>query len=106
MAEYIDREKMLKYLEENNTVDEWIVGQYNADWIYSFIENTPTADVEEVKHGEWKMEYYETRSTRGRLIRNKIFTCSNCNRINGRITTNYCSNCGAKMDLKGEIHNG
>jgi hypothetical protein len=48
MAEYIDREKMLKYLEENNTADEWIVGQYNADWIYSFIESQPTADVVEV----------------------------------------------------------
>ncbi len=48
MAEYIDREKMLKYLEENNTADEWIVGQYNADWIYSFIESQPIADVEEV----------------------------------------------------------
>lgn len=48
MAEYIDKEKMLKYLEENNTADEWIVGQYNADWIYSFIESQPTADVVEV----------------------------------------------------------
>lgn len=48
MAEYIDREKMLKYLEENNTADEWIIGQYNADWIYSFIESQPTADVVEV----------------------------------------------------------
>ena len=62
------------------------------------IDTAPTADVEEVKHGEWKMEYNETRSTRGRLIRNKLFTCSNCNRRNGRITTKYCSNCGAKMD--------
>ena len=45
MAEYVDREKMLKYIEENNTADEWIAGQYNADWIYSFIESQPTADV-------------------------------------------------------------
>jgi hypothetical protein len=48
MAEYIDREKILKYIEENNTADEWILGQYNADWIYSFIESQPTADVVEV----------------------------------------------------------
>lgn len=45
---YVDKEKMLKYLEENNTDDEWIVGQYNADWIYSFIESQPTAEVVEV----------------------------------------------------------
>lgn len=48
MAEYIDREKMLKYIEDTNTADEWIVGQYNADWIYSFIESQPTAEVVEV----------------------------------------------------------
>lgn len=49
MGEYIDKEKLLKYLEETNTSDEWIVNQYNADWIYSFIESQPTADVVEVE---------------------------------------------------------
>ena len=48
MAEYIDKQKLLKYLEETNTADEWIANQYNADWIYSFIESQPTADVEKV----------------------------------------------------------
>ena len=48
MAEYIDKQKLLKYLEETNTADEWIANQYNADWIYSFIESQPTADVAEV----------------------------------------------------------
>ena len=57
---------------KNNTVDEWIVCKYNADWIYSFIENQPTADVKENKDCEkciyfgkhapkernWEYEYY------------------------------------------------
>lgn len=77
MAEYIDKEKLLKHLEETNTSDEWIVNQYNADWIYSFIESQPCADVVEVvrckdcvwfKESEktnscycdWHREYYET----------------------------------------------
>ena len=110
MAKYVDIEKAeYPYM----SMSMWGVNSKDCK-VYNegvkatedMIQALPTADVEEVKHGEWKMEYYETRSTRGRLIRNKTFTCSNCNRRNGRITTNYCSNCGAKMDLKGEIHNG
>jgi hypothetical protein len=105
MAEYIDRETMLKYLEENNTADEWIVGQYNADWIYSFIESQPTADVEEVKHGEWIDKF------NGKYA-NPTFVCSNCgekalleNYINELNQWRYrqslstrCPFCGAKMD--------
>ena len=55
----------------------------------------PTADVVEVKHGEWidrDESYWETRCT-----------CSNCNKdgitIDGYpVHTDYCPNCGAKMD--------
>lgn len=99
MAEYIDREKMLKYIEENNTADEWIVGQYNADWIYSFIESQPTADVVEVKHGEWKHK-------RATIDGEHYFCCSECGReVSVNIYDNpsvtrfypYC-HCGAKMD--------
>lgn len=90
MAEYIDREKMLKYLEENNTADEWIVSQYNADWIYNFIESQPTADVVEVKHGEW--ESFEIPH---------MMRCSECGVSEldiHRTKFDYCPNCGAKMD--------
>jgi hypothetical protein len=89
MAEYIDREKMLKYLEENNTADEWIVGQYNADWIYSFIESQPTADVVEVvrckdcdvPHNKW----------------------TGCPHLNGLIPppNHYCA-CGTPKERGGE----
>ena len=48
MARYIDADEMLKYLDESHTDNDWLVGQYNADWIYSFIEGQPTADVVEV----------------------------------------------------------
>lgn len=69
MAEYIDRDKMLKYLEKNNTADEWIVCQYNADWIYSFIENQPTADVKENKDCE-KCIHFGRHATE--------YPCSHC----------------------------
>ena len=58
---------------------------------------TPTADVEEVKYGEW-IEKEE-------LYGDVYYTCSNCNNdwttIDGtpqQNFMNYCPNCGAKMD--------
>ena len=42
--------------------------------IASIIENIPTADVVEVKHGKWKIKTDDT-------------------------TPNYCMNCGAKIRL-------
>lgn len=53
------------------------------------INRTPAADVEPVRHGRWK-----------RYGRN-LGECSNCGEI-VNIRYNYCPNCGAKMDLKGE----
>ena len=56
----------------------------------------PTADVEEVKHGYWDED--------GR--------CSNCDWYmpfdcdGNAFEADFCHICGAKMDLKGEIHNG
>lgn len=100
MAEYIDRETMLKYIEENNTADEWIVGQYNADWIYTFIESQPTADVVEVKHGEWI--YHECVSSYEGAISG--YSCSVCSAFvneevfeSNEFHKEYCGNCGAKM---------
>lgn len=93
MAEYINREEMLKYLEENNTADEWIVGQYNADWIYSFIESQPTADVKEVKHGEW-LNVLFTQRYRCSLCGNEIYFGKD----------KFCSECGAKMDVGSDTY--
>ena len=48
MAEYIDREALLKFLDDTHEDRDWIVNQYNADWIYSLVESQPAADVVEV----------------------------------------------------------
>lgn len=53
------------------------------------VDLVPTADVEEVKHGQWIIcsdGYYPY--------------CSNCKtEPKSRILTKYCPDCGAKMDL-------
>ena len=61
----------------------------------------PTVDAVEVVHGRWVMTLYTTTSKRGRVIANKKFACSVCGYGNGRNQSNYCPNCGAKMDGDG-----
>ncbi len=50
--------------------------------------------------GEWYVNYMmsNTPSKRGRVIHYKTCTCSVCGKRNGRSKTNYCPNCGAKME--------
>ena len=55
------------------------------------VDAIPTADVAPVRHGQWIID-----SAGGKIA------CSDCGCIylgyNGRLTPNYCPNCGAKMD--------
>ena len=88
MARYIDADKMQDFIVETNDIDDWCVSKYNADWISSFIESQPTADVVEVKHGYWKDN------------NNGTFTCSVCGGKASKM--NWCGCCGAKMDKGGE----
>lgn len=53
--------------------------------VYKKLRELPTTDVVEVNHGEW-----EKRGFYGH-------NCSVCDSLND-IDTNYCPNCGAKMD--------
>lgn len=55
------------------------------DAIRRIIVNTPAADVEEVRHGQWK-----SRKNWSRCV------CSVCSYESGN-EYNYCPNCGAKM---------
>jgi hypothetical protein len=95
MARYIDADTMQDFLVEQNDIDEWVVSQYNADWISSFIESQPTADVVEVKHGEWKPTKIHS------YFGGVIYECSLCGAKDGdhtKILGRYCWRCGAKMD--------
>ena len=87
MAEYIEREALLKRLDRVGAICGF--GKY-------LIEIFPSADVAPVRHGknldaEWP----------------SLFACSACGWSDADTTTgdimfyNYCPNCGAKMDLEG-----
>lgn len=44
----IDRQALLGFLDDITNDEEWLVTQYNADWIYSWIDFAPTVDAVEV----------------------------------------------------------
>lgn len=92
MAEYVDKEKLQKDFIEHFCNGANYVFIFIDD-ILKFIDDEPTADVAEVKHGKW--EYIGTDK------KGYVYRCSNCvGRIGLDYETNYCPNCGAKMDLE------
>ena len=97
MADYIDRESLVKYLV--GYCEHLSVLCHNNDDIYAEmlgvtkcldrVESAPKADVVEVRHGEW-------------LDKDGYFPkCSECDTwtdwSNGTAEFNYCPNCGAYM---------
>ncbi len=96
MAEYIERDELLKDIEEErpeNWTDSESERQAENDF-YKYrdiVKMQTAADVVEVKHGEW-IEYQTPN----------IICCSECDWGTGvdEKIFNYCPNCGAKMDLK------
>lgn len=84
MTEYIDREALLTFLDDIHEGVDWVVNQYNADWIYSWIEGRPVANAVEVKHGRW--------------IRHEGY--DECDLCHTKTIYGYrfCPDCGARMD--------
>ena len=97
MAEYIEREALIRNLSEDlescGEADSChqpiaygtVLGLRGA---LSYANTLPTADVVEVRHGEWKDN------------RNGTFTCSVCGGNSSKM--DWCGRCGAKMDGKGD----
>ena len=48
MSRYIDADAALKRFEEMHGNESELLNCYNADWVVSFIETQPTADVAKV----------------------------------------------------------
>lgn len=86
MAEYIEREALL--------------AEADCDSNFMFVipakkvRSIPAADVAPVVHGHW---YWDADGETG----NNIRRCSVCHEGSGW-ATNYCHNCGAKMDAEAQ----
>ena len=92
MAEYIERESLLKALEDiggcDAPPDSWADG-YDRGILSAItvVENQPTADVAEVRRGEWIYGEFN------------IPHCSECGyEVTPNMISPYCPHCGARMD--------
>lgn len=84
MAEYIDKEALRDAL-------------YDADAItmngVKILNQFPSSDVEPVRHGRW----IEHKHFRHDHYIDSTYECSECN-VEEPLTSDYCPNCGAKMN--------
>ena len=119
MARYIDAELAESTFRDTycQNCTKWCPS-CDIDCVISDLDDIPTADVQEVKHGHWEgkadisflfdeKEFYNALNERLNYRVNHTedeyfehfapFICSNCG-AKGYCTTPYCSECGAKMD--------
>ena len=88
---YVDRTKLIENLDR-------FAPEHITPLIRSLIEKQPTADVVEVKHGEWVLTKTEVGWNCCEYPTE--YTCSECGRTEPQEEP-YC-NCGAKMDGRRE----
>ena len=83
MPSYIEAGELLMELNDTDIFDTY--NDYSM--VFDTIDNFPTADVAPVRHGHWiECNYGLT------------FECSECKYPTEYNLTDYCPNCGAKMD--------
>lgn len=91
MSEYIERDRLLKVLEHN------FYGIGAADVMRQLIEMQPAADAAPVRHGRWIY---------GEDIDIQCSVCGADALTEGdyrQTRSNYCPNCGARMDGENEM---
>lgn len=118
MARYIDAEKFIEHLKihfdalyredgELLDSDRVCIGE-DVDDLIRMVNEHPTADVAEVKHGYFvrnernipKMKEFHEKGVALSMNEKSIFyTCSECREWISP-SQKYCSECGAKMDIK------
>lgn len=89
MVEYIEREALIGDLTA--AMDHRGMGQVIGQTLIRYVKRQPAADVAPVVHGEWILF---RRSVTGAY---SLYYCSACE-AGGMVKSNYCPNCGARMD--------
>ena len=98
MADYINKQAFLDYMKRT---DRYFNVKFD-------IENFPNADVAPVRHGQWiPLTECANEGVYCSICKKKVWKsdyaqCSKKSR--NKLKSNYCPNCGAKMD--GGIGNG
>lgn len=96
MARYIDADKMI---DGYNTTFPYNLDYCDDGDLFEWVESQPTADVAEVRHGEWipkKHKMYDFIKHKNIMVVDE-FRCSVCeNSMHNKFR--YCPHCGARMD--------
>lgn len=101
MAEYIEREELLKRLHTER--NQLLLGKTAAIKLEKFVNALSTADVAPVRHGYWYIIEYEyvNCSECGHMYYTGMESTSQAKQnLLDEEVPNYCPNCGAKMDGK------
>lgn len=104
MDEYISRDKAIKELREvyenEYPTASGDFDEYASHDVPNVLRNIPAADAQPVKRGRW-IDIYEWakmhNSTPSGMC--TYFWCSECQKEQEK-KSDFCPNCGAKMDLK------
>ena len=94
MADYINKQAFLDYMKRT---DRYFNVKFD-------IENFPNADVAPVRHGQWiPLTECANEGVYCSICKKKVWKsdyaqCSKKSR--NKLESNYCPNCGAKMDEK------
>lgn len=92
MSRYIDADKLYERIRTNDYKLTTKYGSIEYGMrtfeIKEAIDKAPTADVKEVKHGQW---------TKDQNFNDDLVRCSACHILSDR-QPNYCPYCGARMD--------
>lgn len=102
MAEHVENEA--RYIDINKVTIP--IGFFNQDLnvpkLLDWLNSQHTADVAEVKHGEWERKFDEMGIDRG-------YKCSACKNYVYQMTYEpyvFCPHCGAKMTSNGDTESG
>ena len=95
-AEYIEREALMRRIKEIHCAEcnSYHGLKCKACWVddaLDYIESEPAADVAPVRHGRWSRFY------KSGVKVDEGFVSSCCDMWNER-RSNYCPNCGCRMD--------
>ena len=89
---YIEQEKVLE-IAKDEYYSDFHKSMADLTSLRELLEDTPAADVVEVRHGQWQKHYKSGTTV------SDGFVSSCCDMWNERETP-YCPHCGAKMDGK------
>lgn len=100
-AEYIDKQIVEEMIESAQLISDGEYSGYCTEDIN--ISSLHTADVVPVVHGRWELEYGTYGKMRCSVCKKEALiekTIGDVGVITNYVDSNYCPNCGAKMDEK------